>query len=140
MADAEQLTERYRPVEYPEERAYWDALRNHELRLQSCRSCGEIWYPVGPVCPHCLSDDFYWKLLSGHGRVSTYVVFHKPWAPWLKDRVPYVVAQVQTDEGPRLTTNLLAIDRADVRIGLDVQAAYEDIGDGQVLLQFTAAA
>lgn len=136
MTTAETAPERYYPVEYPEEAPYWEGLRRGELRLQVCDHGHGAWFPIGPVCPVCLSEDYTWTTMSGHGYVSTYVVFHKAWAPWLEDRVPYAVAQVQLDEGPRLTTNILDLAPEKVRIGLQVSALYENIGNGQVLLQF----
>jgi uncharacterized protein len=126
----------YLPVQYPEEGPYWDGLRTSELRLQQCQDCGKVRYPIGPVCPRCLSPKADWALMSGRGTVSTYVVFWKAWVPWLQARVPYVVAQVELPEGPRLTTNLLNIEPADVSIGLAVQAVYEQRTADIVLLQF----
>ncbi|HEX3923274.1 MAG TPA: OB-fold domain-containing protein [Streptosporangiaceae bacterium] len=126
----------YLPVQYPEEQPYWDGLRAGELRLQKCHDCGKVRYPVGPVCSRCLSSRAAWAVMSGLGTVSTYVVFWKAWAPWLQSRAPYVVAQVELPEGPRLTTNLLGIEPADVRVGLDVTAVYERRAEDIVLLQF----
>lgn len=127
---------RYLPTIYEEEKPYWDGLREHEIRLQVCDKDGRAWYPIGPVCPRCLSDQYTWTAMSGHGLVTTYVIFHKAWAPWLEKRVPYAVVQVELDEGPRLTTNLLGLPAEEVRIGLEVQACYEQISDDIVLLQF----
>lgn len=127
---------RYLPVLHPEEQPYWEAARRHELVLPRCDSCGKVYYPVGPVCPNCLSDNFSWVPMSGRGTVSSFVVYHKGWTPWLKSRVPYVVAQVQLAEGPRLTTNLPNIDPADVRIGMEVQVAYETLTEEVTLVQF----
>lgn len=127
---------RYLPVLYPEEQPYWDAARRHELVLPQCDSCGKVYYPVGPVCPNCLSDSFRWVPTSGRGTVSSFVVYHKAWAPWLQSRVPYVVAQVELAEGPRLTTNLLDIAPGDVRIGMDVQVAFETLTEEVTLVQF----
>jgi uncharacterized OB-fold protein len=129
-------TGRYLPVMHPEEQPYWDAARRHELVLPKCDSCGKVYYPVGPVCPNCLSSHFSWAPMSGLGTVSSFVVYHKPWAPWLKPRVPYVVAQVELAEGPRLTTNLLDIAPGDVRAGMAVQVAYETLTEEVTLVQF----
>ena len=43
------------------------------------------------------------------------------------------------EEGARLTTNLLDCDLKDIRIGMPVEAAYEDITDEITLLQFRPA-
>lgn len=136
MIDTRENTDRYMPRIYAEEREFWEGAAAEELRLQQCGQCRRVRYPIGPVCPTCLSDAFTWEVMSGHGHVQTFAVFHKAWAPWMERKVPYVVAQVEIDEGPRLTTNLLEIAPGDVRIGLAVSACYERIADDIVLLQF----
>jgi uncharacterized OB-fold protein len=127
---------RYLPMIYPEERPYWEAAARHELVLPKCDACSKVYYPVGPVCPNCLSDSFSWVPMSGHGKVSSFVVYHKAWAPWMKSLVPYVVAQVELDEGPRLTTNLLGIELADVSVGLEVRVDFQQLTEEISLPQF----
>lgn len=128
--------DRYLPTIYPDEQPLWDGFKEHEIRLQVCNQDGRPWYPIGPVCPRCLSDEYTWTAMSGRGVVSTYVIFHKAWATWLAKRTPYAVVQVELDEGPRLTTNLLGLPADQVRIGLEVQAVYEPVSPDVVLLQF----
>jgi uncharacterized OB-fold protein len=65
------------------------------------------------------------------------VIYHKAWAPWLQLQVPYVVAQIELAEGPRLTTNLTGIDLAAVRIGLEVAAYFEPVTEEVTLVQFS---
>lgn len=130
---------RYLPVLYPEEREYTDALREHRFVLQRCSACHEVRYPIAPVCPRCLHDGFEWAAMSGRGRVSSFVVYHKAWAAWLRGRVPYAVVQVRLAEGPRLTTNLLHADPADIRIDMPVTSTFEDVTDEITLLQFQPA-
>lgn len=129
-------TGRYLPILYPEEAPYWEAAKKHKLVLQRCRPCGKTWYPIGPVCPFCLSDDFAWAEMSGKGSITSFVVYHKGWIPWFQERVPYAVVQVQLKEGPRLTTNLLDTPVTDIKIGTPVEAAFEDVNDEITLVQF----
>lgn len=138
MADTkiDEQTGRYLPVIYPEEVPYWDAAREHKLVLQQCDSCDKVRFPIGGICPSCLSDAFTWKTMSGRGVVHNYVVYHKPWSDYLKTKVPYAVVQVEIEEGPRLTTNLLGIPADQVRIGLEVEAAFEKVNDTITLVQF----
>ncbi len=132
-------TGRYLPVIYPEEIPFWEAAKQRRLKLQRCNSCGKAWYPIGPACPFCFSMDFAWSLMSGRGTLHNYVVYHKAWTPWFEKRVPYAVVQVQLEEGPRLTTNLLDCALDAIRIGMPVEAAYEDVTDEITLLQFRPA-
>jgi uncharacterized OB-fold protein len=127
---------RYLPVIYPEEIPYWQGLRERKIMLQRCSDCAKVWYPIGPVCPKCLSGNFEWKQMSGRGVVHNFVIYYKAWMPFLMKRVPYAVVQVQLEEGPRLTTNLIDVPLDEVKIGMPVEAAYEDVTDEITLLQF----
>ncbi len=135
----DETTGRYLPVIYPEELPYWEGTKKRELWLQRCNCCAKTWYPIGPACPACFAMDFKWTKMSGLGVVHNYVVYHKAWTPWYTSRVPYAVVQVQLEEGPRLTTNLLDCPIADIKIGMPVQADYEDITDEITLVQFRPA-
>jgi uncharacterized OB-fold protein len=60
----------------------------------------------------------------------------KAWTPWFEQRVPYAVIQVELEEGPRLTTNMLDCPVSQVKIGMAVEVAYEDITGEITLVQF----
>lgn len=142
MADSriDEETGRYLPLLYPEEMPYWEAARAHRLVLQQCDDCAKVRFPIGGICPACLSGAFTWRPMSGKGVVHNYVVYHKPWSDYLKTRVPYAVVQVELEEGPRLTTNLLGLPASAVRIGIEVEVAFEDVNDTITLVQFTPRA
>lgn len=136
----DEKTGRYLPFIYPEELPFWEAARERKLKLQRCSSCGKAWYPIGPACPYCFSTKFEWQLMSGRGTLHNYVIYHKAWTPWFEKRVPYAVVQVQLEEGPRLTANLLDCPIEKIRIGMPVAAAFEDITGEITLVQFRPAA
>ena len=52
------------------------------------------------------------------------------------DDVPYVVAVIELDEGPRLLVNLVEPDIASLAIGDRVEAIFEDRGQGVSLPMF----
>src|SRR5688500_18234342 len=134
MIDKE--TGRYLPVIYPEELPYWEGARKRELWLQRCESCGKARYTIGHAGPHRFSMGFEWRQMSGRGKVHNYVIDHKAWTRWFEKRVPYAVVQVELEEGPRLTTNLLDYPVNDVKIGMPVQVEFEDIPGDITLVQF----
>ncbi|MGZ5171484.1 MAG: Zn-ribbon domain-containing OB-fold protein [Burkholderiales bacterium] len=129
-------TGRYLPVIYPEELPFWEAARNRQIKLQRCSSCSKAWYPIGPACPHCFSMKWEWSIMSGRGTLHNYVVYHKAWTKWFESRVPYAVIQVQLEEGPRLTANLLDCDVKNIKIGTPVEPVFDDITDEITLIQF----
>ncbi len=105
---------------------YWDGLRRHELCLQRCDGCATTWYPPAPLCPRCWSREFTWSRLSGRGRVNSWVVFHQAYFRGFEGEVPYNVAEVELDEGPRLLTNLVGVANADIRAGMPVEIVFEE--------------
>jgi uncharacterized OB-fold protein len=120
-------------------RPFWEATRRHELRLQRCRACGRFRYPPAPVCPDCLSEDAEWTPVSGRGTVSTFVVFHKVYFPSFAGDVPYNVVQVELEEGPRLTANLVDAPNDEIRVGMPVEVVFDDVTPEVTLPRFRRA-
>jgi uncharacterized protein len=115
---------------------YWDALRNRELKLPKCDRCGKIWYPPSPLCPECWSREFTWTRLSGRGRVTSWVVFHQSYFRSFEGEIPYNVAEVELEEGPRLLTNLVGIGNDAIRTAMPVEIVFDDVTDAVTLAKF----
>jgi hypothetical protein len=113
------------PTLTDENRPFWDSCRAGRLSLQKCGACSHIRYPISPFCPRCLSADFAWAPVSGRGTVFSYVVFHRAYHPGFKAEVPYNVALVQLEEGPRMYSNIVGTPNDQVRIGDAVEAVFE---------------
>lgn len=118
---------------------YWENARAGRLVTQRCRSCGRIWHPPLPACPHCHSTDIGWHEVSGDGTVYTYTVVRHATHAALADRVPYVVAIVELAEGPRLVTGITGCAPGDVRVGMAVRACFREVADGVTLPYFEPA-
>lgn len=115
---------------------FWDATRSKRLVFQRCDDCGApVWYPRA-VCPSCLSGDLTWTEATGRGTVYSVSVHYRAPAPELADDVPYAVALVDLDDGPRMLTNVVGCDPEAVRIGDRVLATWRALPDGRHLLQF----
>ena len=117
-------------------RGFWDAARRHELHMQQCDDCGHIRYPVAAICPECLSGDFHWRRLSGRGTVFSYVVFHQVYHPGFKDEVPYNVALIQLEEGPRMFSNVVGVANDAVSVGDAVEVTFETVTEDVTLPRF----
>jgi uncharacterized OB-fold protein len=117
-------------------RPFWEATRRHELRLPRCDACGRFRYPPGPVCPDCLSERSTWTRVSGRGRVTTWVVFHQKYFESFAADLPYHVVQVELEEGPRLTANLVDVPNGELRVGLPVEAVFDDVTPDITLVRF----
>jgi uncharacterized OB-fold protein len=131
----DQPSARPRPRISPDNLPFWEGCRRGELMLPTCQDCGRPHLPPGPVCPFCFSDRIGWKRASGRGRISTWVVVHKAWFEAFRDDIPYNVVQVELDEGPRLTANVVGATDG-LAIGLPVEVVFDRIDAALTLPRF----
>jgi hypothetical protein len=69
--------------------------------------------------------------LSRRGKVISYTVVHSA-ADGFEDQVPYVLAIVELEGGPRITTQITDCDPSDIKIGDEVEMVFRRMGqDGE---------
>jgi uncharacterized OB-fold protein len=124
------------PVVTEDNRTYWASAREHALKLPFCVSCEAAFYPPQNRCPRCLDDGVEWRPVSGRATVYSWVVVHQVYDRSFADRVPYVVATVELQEGPRLITNIVNCEPEAVRANMPVRIVYNDVTDEVALVQF----
>lgn len=124
------------PVIDDQSRPYWQAARAHEIRLPKCADCGHVRAQFERWCPRCGCEQSTWEKMSGRGRVWSFCTFHRPYFPAFEPEIPYNVAMVQLDEGPRLITNIVATDRHAIRVGMPVEVAFDDVTPEVTLVKF----
>lgn len=117
-------------------RPYWEGLKARELRLPHCTSCGTIRFQPFRHCPKCGSEETAWTALSGRGRIWSRCAFHQVYFEGFRDEVPYNVAVVELEEGPRLYSNIVGRDYDAIAIGQPVEAVFEDATPDVTLLKF----
>jgi uncharacterized OB-fold protein len=126
------------PSPAPESIPYWEAAKLHRLELPRCNACQKFWFPPSQSCPHCLAADFAFAPVSGRGKVFSFVTYHRVYHPAFEQEVPYVVALVELEEGPRLLTNIIGVAADKVVCEMPVKVVFDDIGDGLSVPKFTA--
>jgi uncharacterized OB-fold protein len=119
-------------------RPFWDACRRHELSIQRCRSCGALLHYPKVICPHDQGTEFDWAPMSGRGTVHSYVGAYRAFHPAFQDDLPYTIAIVELEEGPRMMTNIVAPPDS-VSIGMKVEVLFEDVTDTIALPKFRPA-
>ena len=107
-------------------RVFWDGCAAGELRLQACRACGHVRYPISTVCPRCLSPEYDWRSMSGEGEILSWVVFHRDYHPAWRYRLPYNVVLVQLSEGPRMFGNIEPLGVTHLSVGGRVRVTCPD--------------
>jgi uncharacterized OB-fold protein len=119
------------PVPDKDTQPFWDACRQHELRVQRCTACGRFRWPPRGFCPSCFSWEHEWTRLSGRGSVYSFVVVHHAVSPAFKDEAPYVVAMIAldgTDDEVQLTSNVVECPWEAVKVGMSVEVVFDDAG------------
>lgn len=118
-----------KPRPAPESLPYWQAAREHRLSLPKCDACELFWFPPSNACRHCLSPRFHFEDVTGRGTIFSFVIFHRVYRQAFAESVPYVVALVELEEGPRLLTNILGVDPHDVRCDMPVEVVFDDLDE-----------
>jgi uncharacterized OB-fold protein len=108
-------------------RAYWEGSGRHELVLQRCKACGTVQHRPRALCVSCLSSEIEHFAASGKGSVHTYTVTHQNQAPAFRQALPYVLAYVELEEGPRILSNIVGCDPDSIAIGMPVQVEFVDV-------------
>jgi uncharacterized protein len=120
------MSELTHPLPYAswETRGWWEGCGRGEIVLQRCTSCGLVQHKPRANCVRCLTATVEHFVASGRGTVHTFTVTHQNIAPPFSGQLPYVLAYVELEEGPRVLTNIVDCDPADVRIGQAVVADF----------------
>jgi uncharacterized OB-fold protein len=122
-----------------ETQPFWDGLKEGKFLLRHCDACGRDHYYPRPFCPDCWSDRVSWKEASGRAKIYTYSVVHVNDLPPFNERVPYVAAIVELEEGPRVMTNIEDLPFDELRAGLPVVVDYKPISDDVTIPVFRPA-
>ena len=127
-----------KPLPRPSEDSapFWEAAHKGELRMQRCGDCGHIRFPPALLCARCLSERAEWVLLSGRGTVFSWIVVHQSQHPAFNTDVPYNVAIIELEEGPRLHTNIVDCANDRIYIGMPVEVTFERVNDDTALVKF----
>ncbi len=116
----------------------WRKLRSiYSIQGNKCETCGTHYFPPRLVCPTCRrKGKLVDHVFKGLGKIYSYTIVRQ--APEdFKRQMPYVIAQVELDEGTRLTAQIVNVDPEDVKIGMRVRACFRKIkeyGHGGIIV------
>lgn len=113
----------------PEVQPVLDAAAEGRLAIQRCAACGHHQFYPRVHCTACGALDPEWVDASGDGEVHTFSVVHRNGMPGWRDEVPYVVAVIELAEGPRIFTNVVDCDPAEIAVGMPVRVTFVEEGE-----------
>ena len=124
------------PTLTEDSKPYWEGCKRHELLIQRCEDCGHYRFPPSALCPKCMSMNTEWARVSGRGKVYSWTIFHYLYHPAFSQDIPYNVAIVELEEGPRLHTNIVGCSNEDIYIDMPVEVVFEDSSQEIALPKF----
>lgn len=109
---------------------FWRNLGSrYNLEGTRCTECGEHFYPPRNFCVNCRRggqiEPYNFK---GTGEIVTYTLIHTA-AEGFEIQAPYILAIIQLDEGPRLTSQVIG-DFEKINIGTRVRSVFRKLGEG----------
>ena len=123
------------PIRETQEAEYRAFLGARTLKMQRCRRCAYVRHPSRWICPECLSEQWFWDDLSGRGQIETFIWYFQALDPSFSE-VPYNVAIVKLEEGPRVISNIIGVSFNELRVDQRVTAVFESGPAGMPLLNF----
>jgi uncharacterized OB-fold protein len=127
------------PTIEPESQPFWDAAKEGILLVQRCDACGAAQHYPRVLCASCWSDQVRWEAAVGRGTLYTYSTVFMNDLPPFSARLPYVVAAVDLEEGPRIMTRIVGAAPEELRIGMAVLVDFEIISDDVTVPVFRPA-
>jgi uncharacterized OB-fold protein len=120
---------------------FWNGARESRLLILRCQDCGFFVHWPRPACKRCHSFALQPQAVSGRGRLYTYTIGVQAFHPWFESRLPYVLAVVELEEQAnlKLVTNIVGCDEDGLRIGMDLEVAFETVTPEFVLPVFRPA-
>lgn len=118
------------PTPTPTTQPYWDGTKNNELWIQRCVTTGRYFSYPRRLSPYVVGGEVEWVKASGRGMLYSYIINHLP-GPGYRDEVPYVIAVVELEEGPRVMANIVGVDPTVENLPLDLPLVvdFEPRGD-----------
>ncbi|MEU3824884.1 nucleic acid-binding protein [Streptomyces sp. SID486] len=107
-------------------RPYWEAAAQGRLLVRRCGACGRAHHYPREFCPHCWSEEVTWEEAAGRATLYTWSTVHHNDLPPFTGRTPYTAAVVDLAEGPRMMTEVVGCEAADLVAGMALRVAFRD--------------
>jgi hypothetical protein len=126
------------PIPDADTEPYLTAALEGRMVVQRCKACGHAQLYGRALCTAC-GGEVEWVAASGRGTVASFTIIRQNHSrPW-RDMLPYVVALVDLEEGPRVMTNIVGCEPESVSIGLPVVARFEAVSEQAGIALFELA-
>jgi uncharacterized OB-fold protein len=119
----------------PADLPFWEGCVAGRFLLHRCEMCARHYWPASRCIEHG-DAAMAWVESSGRGQLYTYTVMHRAYTPETRDKVPFVIAVVQLDEGPFYHSNILDCAHDAVAVGMPLEVVMAPHDSGLTIPQF----
>ena len=91
-----------------------------------CRECGACSFGPAILCQRCTSSSLESVELTSRGVLYSYTLVHVPPAGW-PGPVPYVLGQVELDDGPHVLAEVVDCRWEDLKVGMAMVLALQTV-------------
>ena len=134
-----------KPVPVPDEASapFFDGALDGELMLLRCQACATYQSPIAYIgvplrarCVACFSGELGWAPSSGKATLYSFVLMHQLYDEAFAAEIPYNIAVVETEEGVRLTSQVVDCPNERLEIGMPLEVTFERMSDAVAVPKF----
>ncbi len=100
--------------------------QRYRLEAGRCKSCGSISYPPRIVCRDCRGRDHEIFPLKRSAKLVTFTNITTPPGPFV-DEAPYVIGIVETEDGARMTVQVVDVPFEKIETGMALKLEFRKI-------------
>lgn len=104
------MVENANPIINALNRPFWDGAAQGRLMLPHCVTTEAAFWPPAPFSPFPAGRAIEWREVEAVGTVLSSVVYRRPFQRAFAALIPYGIAMVALDCGPRLQVHVRAPD------------------------------
>lgn len=98
--------------------------RGNYIIGSKCKECSALFFPSKRICTKCESNELEDYRFKGKGEIYAHSTIHYP-PEGFEKQVPYSVAIVKLDEGPKMLTQIVDFER--LEIGMKVESCIRKV-------------
>ncbi len=117
------------PIPDAESAAFWAGTVDGTLLVQECSVCGQRQLYGRSLCTNCHAAALTWVPTNGMGTIYSRTIIRQNPSRSFRPMIPFVVALIDLDDGPRLMSNVIGTPAEDVHIGDRVRVLFEKVSD-----------
>ncbi len=134
-----------KPIPVPDEASapFFAGALEHKLMLLRCAACDTymsptayLGVPLRPRCLHCFSPELVWAPSSGRATLYSFALMHQLYDEAFAAELPYNIAVVETEEGVRLTSQVVGCPNDELEIGMTLEVTFERLSDEVAIPKF----